>query len=84
MGTLTVTAKGQVTLRREVLAHLGVGPGDKIDVDLLPDGRVEARAARRRSGKISDAFDLLHRPGGPTSTLEDIKDSIERGWAGEP
>ena len=35
--TLTVTAKGQITLRREVLEHLGVRPGDKIDVDLLRD-----------------------------------------------
>ena len=31
--TLTVTAKGQITLRKEVLRHLGIGPGDKIAVD---------------------------------------------------
>ena len=33
--TLTVTAKGQITLRREVLTHLGVRPGDELDADLL-------------------------------------------------
>ena len=37
--TLTITAKGQITLRRAVLEHLGVGPGDKLVMDLLPDGR---------------------------------------------
>ena len=38
MSTLTVTAKGQVTLRKDVLEHLGVHPGEKITVNKLPDG----------------------------------------------
>jgi bifunctional DNA-binding transcriptional regulator/antitoxin component of YhaV-PrlF toxin-antitoxin module len=38
MSTLTVTAKGQVTLRKDLLKHLGVNPGEKITVDKLPDG----------------------------------------------
>lgn len=41
MTTLTVTARGQVTFRKEVLQHLGIKPGDKIELDLLPDGRAE-------------------------------------------
>ena len=32
MSTLTVTSKGQVTLRKDLLTHLGVHPGDKITV----------------------------------------------------
>lgn len=47
MLTLTVTARGQVTLRKEVLQHLGIGPGEKIELDLLPDGRGVMRAARQ-------------------------------------
>jgi len=43
--TLTVTAKGQVTLRKEVLRHLGVAPGQKVEMSLLPNGRLEVRAA---------------------------------------
>ena len=42
---LTVTAKGQVTLRQAVLEHLGVGPGGKAGVSRLPDGRVELTSA---------------------------------------
>ena len=38
MSTLTVTAKGQVTLRKDLLKYLGVQPGEKITVDKLPDG----------------------------------------------
>ena len=58
MGTLTVTAKGQVTLRKDILKHLGVQPGEKLIVDKLPDGRVEVKAAHP-TGKISDVFGLL-------------------------
>ena len=32
MNPLTITAKGQVTLRKDLLKHLGVRPGEKIAV----------------------------------------------------
>jgi len=48
MGDLTVTAKGQVTLKRDVLRHLDVQPGGKISVVKLPDGR--ARVVRHGHG----------------------------------
>ena len=46
MVTLTVTARGQVTFRKDVLHHLGIKPGERIEVDKLPDGRVVLRAAK--------------------------------------
>ena len=36
MSMLTVTSKGQVTLRKDLLKHLGVQPGEKIVVDNCP------------------------------------------------
>jgi hypothetical protein len=81
MTTLTVTAKGQVTLRRDLLNHLGVGPGDRIAVDKLPDGRIEVRAARR-TGRISDVFGLLKKENGPSLTIEELNEAAARGWAG--
>jgi AbrB family looped-hinge helix DNA binding protein len=44
MATLTVTERGQVTFRKDVLKHLGIRPGDKVRLELLPDGRAELRA----------------------------------------
>ena len=82
MSTLSVTAKGQVTLRKDLLKHLGVKPGDKIDVDMLPDGRIEVRAARR-TGRISDAFGILHSEDGPRLTIEEMNEVIAGSWAGE-
>jgi AbrB family looped-hinge helix DNA binding protein len=82
MVTLTVTAKGQVTLRKDVLKHLGIHPGEKVVVDTLPNGRIELKAARP-TGQISDAFGFLQRENGPSLSIEEIGELAARGWAGE-
>jgi len=81
MTTLSVTAKGQVTLRKELLEHLGVHPGEKITVDMLPDGRVEMKA-ERPAGKISDVFDLFKKKGTRALSIEEINEIAADGWAG--
>ena len=45
MTALTITSKGQITLRRELLQHLGVVPGQKLVVDRLGSGQISLRAA---------------------------------------
>ena len=82
MSTLTVTAKGQVTLRKDLLQHLGVHPGEKISVDKLPDGRIEMKA-ERPAGKISDVFNVLKRKNGPSLSIKEINDVAARGWRGK-
>ena len=82
MSTLTVTAKGQVTLRKDLLRHLGVQPGEQVTVDKLPDGRIEVKAARP-AGKISDAFNLLKKGKGRSVTIEQMNRIAARGWAGK-
>lgn len=82
MSTLTVTAKGQVTLRKDLLAHLGVLPGDKVGIEKLPDGRIEVRAAKP-TGKISDIFGLLKQEGGPALSVEEMNEIAADAWAGK-
>lgn len=82
MTTLTVTARGQVTFRKEVLQHLGIKPGAKIELDLLPDGRAVIKAARP-SGTINDFVGLLAGKTKKIATLEEIKDAAAQGWAGK-
>lgn len=82
MSTLTVTAKGQVTLRKDILKHLGVQPGEKLIVDKLPDGRVEVKAARP-TGNISGVFGLLKRKNGPRLSVDEINEIAARGWSGK-
>ena len=82
MTALTVTAKGQVTLRRELLRHLGVAPGERIAAEKLPNGRIELSAARA-GGKISDVFDFLKRKHGPALSIEKINEIAAGGWTGK-
>ncbi len=82
MTTLTVTAKGQVTLRKDVLRHLGIGPGDKVDVDLDSGGKVVLKA-ERPTGSIEDVFGSLKQYyDGPPLSIEEINEAIAAGWAG--
>ncbi len=75
---LTVTAKGQVTLRQAVLDHLGIKPGDKVGVSLLPDGRVELAPAST-GHDLQSVRGLLRRRGQRPVTLQDMQNAIEGG-----
>ncbi len=79
--TLTVTAKGQITLRKEALEHLGARPGDKVDVDLLGGGSLRLRA--KRGTPASAVFGMLARPGTAPRSIEDLNEAAAGGWAGE-
>jgi bifunctional DNA-binding transcriptional regulator/antitoxin component of YhaV-PrlF toxin-antitoxin module len=81
MATLTVTARGQVTFRKDVLKHLGVRPGDKIELELLPDRRVSIHTARPK-GSIEDFIGFLAGKTKKVATIEEINEATARGWAG--
>jgi bifunctional DNA-binding transcriptional regulator/antitoxin component of YhaV-PrlF toxin-antitoxin module len=80
LATLTVTSRGQVTFRKEVLQHLGIKPGEKIELDLLPDGRGVLKAARP-TGDITSFVGLLAGRTKKVATIEEINDAAARGWA---
>jgi bifunctional DNA-binding transcriptional regulator/antitoxin component of YhaV-PrlF toxin-antitoxin module len=76
MSTLTVTARGQVTFRKEVLHHLGIKPGEKIELDLLPDGRAELKASQPR-GTFGQLRGILKgKTNGARLSIDEINDSI--------
>ena len=79
--TLTVTAKRQITLRKEVLDRLVVRPGDGVDADLLKHGRLQVSAKRRQS--VTTLFGILAKPGQPPRSIEDLNEAAAAGWAGE-
>ena len=78
---LTVTAKGQVTLKKRVLEHLWVKPGDQVEVTLLADGRVELRHEGERSS-LADLRGALKRPRRRPVTLDEMQAAIEAGRGG--
>lgn len=82
MTKLTVTTRGQVTFRKDILRHLGIRPGEKIELDLLPDGRAMLKAASPDSS-IEDFIGRLAGKAKKTLTIEEMNEIAASGWAGE-
>jgi bifunctional DNA-binding transcriptional regulator/antitoxin component of YhaV-PrlF toxin-antitoxin module len=74
MNTMTLTAKGQCTFNKELLAHLGVSAGSKIRILKLPDGglRIERRSLDSLFGIIKTDID---------ASLDDIQQAIHQTYA---
>lgn len=81
MATLTVTARGQVTFRKEVLQHLGIKPGEKIQLDLLPGGRAQLQAAEPKGSFRELRGFLKDKTGGRRLTIEQIGEAIAESGA---
>lgn len=82
MPTLTITAKGQITLKQELLRHLKASPGQKVEAEKLPDGRI-AIGVPARKGSINAFIGSLAKKGGPKLTIDEIKGITEKAWAGK-
>lgn len=81
MAQLSVTSRGQVTFRKDVLKHLGIQPGDKIRLDLLPGGRVGLEA-EQPTGSWDNVYGILKGKGnGRVLTIDEINDAIAEGAA---
>lgn len=71
----TVTSKGQTTLPRDVRAHLGLAPGDKLRYLVLGD---EVRIVRAR--KVMTLCGSLRHDGPPVS-LDEMDQAVRDGAA---
>lgn len=82
MTALRITAKGQLTLRRTLLQHLGIAPGQQIEVHKLANGVLALQAT---SPHGLEAFaGCLPPPGTPALSVADMNDLIAQSWAARP
>lgn len=78
MSALTVTAKGQITLKRDLLEHLRAAPGQQLEVSKLANGVV---ALHVKSQQGLEAFaGCLPQPQQALS-LEEMNALIAQSWA---
>ncbi len=82
MKTLTVTSRGQITFRKDILQHLGIKRGEKLELELLPGGRGVFKAARPTK-KIDTFLGLLAGRTAKTATIEEINEAAKAGWTGK-
>jgi antitoxin PrlF len=80
MKTLTVTKRGHVTFHKEVLQHLGIRPGEKVEWEKQPDGAITLRAARPL-GTIDSFLGLLARGTRKIATLDEMNEAAAAGWS---
>jgi bifunctional DNA-binding transcriptional regulator/antitoxin component of YhaV-PrlF toxin-antitoxin module len=81
MPSQTVTAKGQITLKRELLQHLGVKPGERVSFDMMPAGEIRLRAVKP-AGSLNNFFGILAGKTDRVVTIDEMNDVAAAGWAG--
>ncbi|MBO9333152.1 DNA-binding protein [Achromobacter pulmonis] len=82
MPSLTVTTKGQVTLKRDLLQHLGIKPGERLELEKLPGGELRMRAAKP-TGTIDGFLGLLAGRANKVATIDEMNEAAAAGWADE-
>jgi len=81
MTALTVTAKGQITLRRGLLQHLGIAPGQQLEVDKLAGGVLALHVKTQRG---LGSFVGCLPPPARVLTLDELNTLSRQSWAQEP
>lgn len=78
MFALTVTAKGQITLKRELLQYLGISPGQQLEVNKLANGVLTLHAKTEHG--LETFSGCLPKPSKALS-VQDMNDLIAKSWA---
>jgi len=81
MTTLTITTKGQITLRRELLQFLGITPGQQVEVNKLPNGVLALQAVAPQG---LETFAGCLPPPNKALNMDEMNAVIASGWAGQP
>jgi bifunctional DNA-binding transcriptional regulator/antitoxin component of YhaV-PrlF toxin-antitoxin module len=81
MTALTVTAKGQITLRRGLLQHLGIAPGQQLEVDQLAGGVLVLHV---KTPHGLESFVGCLPPPARALTLDELNTLSRQAWAQEP
>lgn len=79
MPTATMTSKGQITVPKQVRDELHLKPGTKIDFRLGQRGEI---ILRPKSWDVKKIKGMIKPPPGVHVNIEDMNETIARGWAG--
>jgi len=80
MATLTITSKGQVTFKQDLLQHLGVRPGQKVEVEMTPHGGLAVKALPKRRN-IADFIGCLYHHQTNSLSVDEMNKITAQAWA---
>ncbi len=75
MARSTLTTKGQTTIPKEIREYLKLRPGQRIEYVVDDAGRVVMRPA---TYDIRELHGVLHRPGRPPVSVDEMNRAIRR------
>ena len=81
---IKLTSKCQLTLPAEIRKQLNLGPGDRLDFRLNPEGWIEVHPVPRADGSIWDLRGCLGAPPKRALTPDEMDAAVFEGAAGEP
>ena len=76
MTTAVLTAKGQITIPKQIRDFLGLHKGDKVDFHTSPDGEVKVTPINLA---VDDVFGILSDSTDKVLSVEDMDAGIARG-----
>lgn len=80
MTALTITSKGQLTLRRELLQYMGIAPGQQVEIHKQAHGVLTLQA---KAPEGLEAFAGCLPPPAKALSVDEMNAIIASGWAGQ-
>ena len=76
----TITSKGQITLPASVRRELKIGTGDKLDIEVTPDGEILGRPVTNDLSTLAEVLPPAKR----RLSLAEMDAAIRRGVSRQP
>jgi len=81
---MRITGKGQFTLNKGLMEHLGIKPGEKVCVTRTPEG-INVSAAKNKTSveemvETLRALRAAHGGSKITATIDEIQEAIANGY----
>jgi len=81
MTIVTVNPQGQIIVDEDVVKQLGVKPGDRVELSVLPGGKAEI-GVPEKTLTFRDVKDFLRgKANGRRLTIDEINEAIEEAGA---
>jgi bifunctional DNA-binding transcriptional regulator/antitoxin component of YhaV-PrlF toxin-antitoxin module len=78
---MTITDKGQFTLNKGLMEHLGIRPGEKVSVTRTPDGlNITAVKNKLSIDEVLQKIDKIMGNRDMISSIDDINHTIAEGY----
>jgi bifunctional DNA-binding transcriptional regulator/antitoxin component of YhaV-PrlF toxin-antitoxin module len=79
---ITLSGRGQFTLNKGFLEHLGVKPGEQVSINKMPDGKLEI-SAKKDKWTVNEAKEYFRTLLGESKihlTIDEMNDAIADGY----